>query len=49
MREGLQAAILFRGNPRDATLRDTGREYAGLTLVDVARECLEAIGSRRAA
>jgi hypothetical protein len=43
-REGMEAAILFRGNPGDSKLRDAGREYAGLTLVDVARECLDAVG-----
>ena len=25
-------------------LREAGREYAGLTLVDIARECLDAAG-----
>jgi hypothetical protein len=44
MRVGLEASILFRGNPGDATLQESGREYAGLTLIDVARECLEAAG-----
>jgi hypothetical protein len=44
MRAGLEASILFRGNPGDAALRDAGREYAGLNLLDVARECLEAVG-----
>ena len=44
MRAGLEASILFRGNPGDAALRESGREYAGLTLIDVARECLEAAG-----
>jgi hypothetical protein len=43
-RVGLEAAILFRGNPGDSKLREAGREYAGLTLVDVARECLDAAG-----
>ena len=43
-REGMEAAILFRGNPGDSKLRDAGREYAGLTLVDIARECLDAAG-----
>ena len=43
-REGMEASILFRGNPGDSALRDAGREYAGLTLVDIARECLEAVG-----
>ena len=43
-RAGMEASILFRGDPGDATLREAGRDYAGLTLVDVARECLEAVG-----
>jgi hypothetical protein len=43
-REGMEASILFRGNPGDSKLRDAGREYAGLTLVDIARECLDAVG-----
>jgi hypothetical protein len=43
-RTGMEAAILFRGNPGDANLRDAGNEYAGLTLVDIARECLDAAG-----
>jgi hypothetical protein len=43
-RKGMEAGILFRGNPGDSALRDAGREYAGLTLVDIARECLDAAG-----
>ena len=43
-RKGMEAGILFRGNPGDAALRDAGRDYAGLTLVDIARECLDAAG-----
>jgi hypothetical protein len=43
-RKGMEAGILFRGNPGDAALREAGREYAGLTLVDIARECLDAAG-----
>jgi hypothetical protein len=43
-RKGMEAAILFRGNPGDAALRDAGNEYAGLTLVDIACECLDAAG-----
>jgi len=43
-RAGMEAAILFRGNPGDAKLRDAGAEYAGMTLMDVARECLDAVG-----
>ena len=43
-RKGMEAGILFRGNPGDATLRDAGSHYAGLTLIDLARECLDAAG-----
>jgi hypothetical protein len=43
-RAGMEASILFRGNPGDSMLRDAGREFAGMTLVDVARECLDAAG-----
>jgi hypothetical protein len=43
-RKGMEAGILFRGNPGDATLREAGKDYAGLTLVDIARECLDAAG-----
>ena len=43
-RTGMEAGILFRGNPGDAALREAGKEYAGLTLVDIARECLDAAG-----
>lgn len=43
-REGMEAAILFRANPKDAKLAEGGHDYAGLTLVDIGRECLEAIG-----
>ncbi len=43
-RKGMEAGILFRGSPGDAVLREAGRDYAGLTLVDIARECLEAAG-----
>src|ERR1017187_8605208 len=43
-RKGMEAGILFRGSPGDAVLREAGREYAGLTLVDIARECLDAAG-----
>jgi hypothetical protein len=44
LRAGMEASILFRGNPADSKLRDAGREFAGFTLVDIARECLESIG-----
>jgi len=43
-RTGMEASILFRGNPGDPALRDAGRDYAGLTLLELARECLDAVG-----
>ena len=44
-REGMEAALLLRGNPRASReMVDKGREFAGLTLVDMARECLNAAG-----
>jgi hypothetical protein len=44
-REGMEAALLLRGNPgASRELFDKGREFAGLTLVDMARECLNAVG-----
>ncbi len=44
LREGLEAAVMFRHQPRNAAYQAAGREYAGLTLVDMARECLTAAG-----
>ena len=44
-REGMEAALLLRGNPRaSGEMVEKGREFAGLTLVDMARECLNAAG-----
>jgi hypothetical protein len=44
-REGMEAALLLRGSPRASReMVDKGREFAGLTLVDMARECLSAAG-----
>ena len=44
-REGMEAALFLRGNPRaSADMIEKGREFAGLTLVDMARECLNAAG-----
>ena len=44
-REGMEAALLLRGSPRaSGELVDKGRDFAGLTLVDMARECLNAAG-----
>ena len=37
-REGMEAALFLRGNPRaSAEMIEKGREFAGLTLVDMAR------------
>jgi len=44
-REGMEAALFLRGNPSaSADMIEKGREFAGLTLVDMARECLNAAG-----
>ena len=43
--KGMEAALLLRGNPRaSGEMVEKGREFAGLTLVDMARECLDAAG-----
>ena len=44
-REGMEAALFLRSNPRSTReMVDKGRDFAGLTLVDMARECLTAAG-----
>jgi hypothetical protein len=44
-REGMEAALLLRGSPRaSGEMFEKGRDFAGLTLVDMARECLNAVG-----
>ncbi len=44
-REGMEAALFLRGTPRaSGEMVEKGREFAGLTLVDMARECLNAAG-----
>jgi hypothetical protein len=46
-RDGMRAALLHRYDPRQFPLEnDLGREWMGLSLLDVARECLEAQGQR---
>ena len=41
----MEAALLLRGNPHASReMVDKGRDFAGLTLVDMARECLNAAG-----
>lgn len=45
-RAAIEAGILLRADPRGVTAdqRELGREYAGLSLVEIARECLNAAG-----
>lgn len=44
-REGMESALFLRGNPRASReMVEKGRDFAGLTLVDMARECLNAAG-----
>ena len=44
-REGMEAALFLRSNPQSTReMVDKGRDFAGLTLVDMARECLTAAG-----
>lgn len=45
-REALVEAILHRAQPGMFQLTDRAREYRGLTLLDLARDCLEAAGGR---
>jgi hypothetical protein len=44
-RECMEASLILRSDPRaPKDIQDKGREYAGLTLVELAKECLEASG-----
>ncbi|MCC6366844.1 MAG: peptidase U37 [Bryobacterales bacterium] len=46
-RAGMAASLLFRFDPTKYPLKDDlGRDFVGLTLLDLARECLEAGGKR---
>lgn len=46
-RAGIMAALLHRYDPAVFPLKDDlGRDWAGQTLLDLARECLEATGAR---
>jgi hypothetical protein len=46
-RAGIAAALLHRYDARIYPLKDDlGRDFVGLTLLDLARECLEAKGTR---
>lgn len=43
--ENMEAALLYRHDSRShAKLADKARDYVGLSLMDMARECLEAAG-----
>ncbi len=45
-REAMVEAILHRAQPADFQLTDRAREYRGMRLLDIARECLDAAGVR---
>jgi hypothetical protein len=46
-RAGIGAALLHRYDPALFPIRDhLGREFAGQTLLDLGRECLDAVGTR---
>jgi hypothetical protein len=44
-RAAIENALMHRHNPRAVAL-DSGREYRGLTLMELARECVEQAGGR---
>jgi hypothetical protein len=44
-RECMEASLVLRGNPTlPREIQDKGRAYAGMTLLELARECLTAAG-----
>lgn len=45
-REAIAEAVLHRAQPQTFDMTDRAREYRGMRLLDVARECLEAAGMR---
>lgn len=45
-REALAEAILHRAQPQAFPMTDRAREYRGMRLIDVARDCLETAGTR---
>jgi hypothetical protein len=45
-REAIAEAILHRAQPQAFAMTDRAREYRGMRLIDVARDCLEAGGVR---
>jgi len=47
MRESMAAYLLYRDNPSSVKLEEgRGREYVGMRLSELARECLEVKGVR---
>jgi len=46
IRSGMENAILHRSNSKAHKLTDVGREFRGLSMIDMARDCLEAAGVR---
>lgn len=44
MRSGIKEAILHRVDPKLNPLTDNGRQYRGLTLIELAKDCLRAEG-----
>ena len=45
-REAIVEAILHRAQPQTFQMTDRAREYRGMRLIDVARDCLETAGIR---
>jgi len=45
-REAIAEAILHRAQPQAFQMTDRAREYRGMRLIDVARDCLEVAGVR---
>lgn len=45
-RSAVQEALLHRFNPTQYKLTDAGRQFRGMSLIDMARDCLESAGIR---
>lgn len=45
-REAIAEAVLHRAQPQSFQMTDRAREYRGMRLIDVARDCLETAGVR---
>ena len=45
-RAGMETALLHRANPGAVELSDAARQYRGMSLIDMARECIEVNGVR---